>query len=75
MKNYKMTSVKNEARAELHDALGLTGAELEDDGLIDREVFAEVPPRVEYSLSDLGKSLRPIWDAMETWGVQYKNSL
>lgn len=41
---------------------------LEDDGLIEREVFAEVPPRVEYSLSEIGKSLRPIWDAMEAWG-------
>lgn len=48
---------------------------LEDDGLIEREVFAEVPPRVEYSLSEIGKSLRPIWDAMEAWGIEYKNSI
>ena len=48
---------------------------LEDDGLIEREVFAEVPPRVEYSLSEIGKSLRPIWDAMEAWGNDYKNHL
>lgn len=48
---------------------------LEDDGLIEREVFAEVPPRVEYSLSDIGKSLRPIWDAMEAWGIEYKANL
>lgn len=48
---------------------------LESDGLIDREVFAEVPPRVEYSLSELGRSLRPIWDAMATWGTEYKNRL
>ena len=48
---------------------------LETDGLIEREVFAEVPPRVEYSLSNLGKSLRPIWDAMETWGNEYKSNL
>ena len=48
---------------------------LESDGLIEREVFAEVPPRVEYSLSELGKSLQPIWDAMEEWGEMYKKSL
>ncbi|PWM75301.1 MAG: transcriptional regulator [Bacillota bacterium] len=47
---------------------------LENDGLIEREVFAEVPPRVEYSLSEIGKSLRPIWDAMEIWGNEYKAS-
>lgn len=38
---------------------------LEKDGIIVREVFAEVPPRVVYSLSELGNSLRPIWQAME----------
>lgn len=48
---------------------------LENDGLIERKVFAEVPPRVEYSLSDTGKSLRGIWDAMAEWGKEYKNSL
>lgn len=46
---------------------------LEDDGIIEREVFAEVPPRVEYSLSDLGKTLKPILDAMSDWGNDYKN--
>jgi DNA-binding HxlR family transcriptional regulator len=48
---------------------------LEDDGLIEREVFAEVPPRVEYSLSPLGQSLKPILDAMYDWGTNYKKSV
>lgn len=48
---------------------------LEDDGLIIREVFAEVPPRVEYSLSPLGESLKPVFDAMVEWGTKYKASL
>lgn len=48
---------------------------LEEDGLVEREVFAEVPPRVEYSLSALGKTLRPILDAMWNWGNEYKNSI
>ncbi len=45
---------------------------LENDGLVDREVFAEIPPRVVYSLSELGNSLRPIIDAMKDWGEDYK---
>lgn len=47
---------------------------LEEDKLIEREVFAEVPPRVEYSLSPLGQSLKPILDAMYVWGTNYKTS-
>ena len=48
---------------------------LEDDGLIEREIFAEIPPRVEYSLSPLGQTLKPILDAMADWGSDYKNNL
>ena len=48
---------------------------LEYDGLVNREVFAEVPPRVEYSLSELGQTLKPILDAMFDWGTDYKNSV
>lgn len=48
---------------------------LEEDGIIEREVFAEVPPRVVYSLSELGKTLKPILDAMVDWGTDYKNNL
>ncbi len=45
---------------------------MEADGIITRTVYAEVPPRVEYSLSELGETMRPILDAMETWGNSYK---
>lgn len=48
---------------------------LEEDGLIQRKVFAEVPPRVEYSLTDLGETLCPILDAMRSWGEDYKKRL
>lgn len=48
---------------------------MESDGIITRTVFPEVPPRVEYALSDLGKSMQPIMDAMEDWGKNYKKSL
>lgn len=46
---------------------------MEGDGIITRTVYAEVPPRVEYALSGLGESMRPILDAMEQWGTNYKN--
>lgn len=49
--------------------------DMEESGLIDRKVYAEVPPRVEYSLTELGQSLKPILDSMESWGAEYKASM
>lgn len=47
---------------------------LEEKGIIEREVFPEVPPRVEYTLTDLGKTLEPIIDSMHAWGEFYKST-
>ena len=48
---------------------------MEEDGLITRTVYPVVPPRVEYALSELGESLKPILDSMVAWGNAYKQSL
>ena len=48
---------------------------MEADGLITRTIYPEVPPRVEYALSDLGQSMRPIIKVMEDWGINYKKQL
>jgi|SRR6476661_1786577 len=66
---------------ELHRALnGITQKmltqqlrEMEQDGIIHREVYLQVPPKVEYSLTELGKTLQPILDAMHDWGIKYLN--
>ncbi len=46
--------------------------DMEDKGLVSRKVYAEVPPRVEYTLTETGYSLKPILDAMANWGAEYK---
>lgn len=48
---------------------------MEEDGLVDRKVYAEVPPRVEYSLTETGISLKPILDSLYCWGEQYQEKM
>ena len=48
---------------------------MESDGLVTRTVYPEVPPRVEYALSPLGDTLRPILDALEVWGRGYQQAV
>ena len=46
--------------------------QMERDGLVHREVYPEVPPRVEYSLTETGRTLKPVIEAMKNWGTWYK---
>ena len=48
---------------------------MEEDGIVTRTVYPEVPPRVEYALSQMGESMRPIIKAMEDWGIAYEKSM
>lgn len=69
--NELQKSLKGISQKVLTDSL----RSMESDGIVVRTVFAEVPPRVEYSLSNLGESMRPIISAMETWGIWYKSQI
>ncbi|MDP4147083.1 MAG: helix-turn-helix domain-containing protein [Bacillota bacterium] len=49
--------------------------EMEEDGLVARKVYAEVPPRVEYSLTETGMSLKSVLDSLGSWGKHYKEKI
>ena len=66
--NELMKNLEGISQKVLTDAL----RSMEADGIITRTVYAEVPPRVEYALSDLGKTMEPILDSMQAWGERYQ---
>lgn len=71
----RFTELKNDVPGISQKVLTDNLRAMEGDGIVSREVFAEVPPRVIYSLTDIGQSLLPIIDAMADWGNSYKHCL
>lgn len=75
MRPWRFNELRKDLEGISHKVLSDSLRSMEEDGLIVRTAYPEVPPRVEYSLSKLGESMRPIMDAMEAWGTEYKKNL
>lgn len=69
---WRFNELKNDLNGISQKVLTDSLRSMEEDGIVVRTVYPEVPPRVEYSLSELGRSMRPIMDAMAVWGNSYK---
>ncbi|MDE5576987.1 MAG: helix-turn-helix transcriptional regulator [Oscillospiraceae bacterium] len=71
---WRFNELKNDLDGISQKVLSDSLRSMEDDGIIVRNVYPEVPPKVEYSLTELGHSMRPILDSMAAWGTEYKAS-
>ncbi len=71
---WRFNELKNSLEGISQKVLSDSLRSMEEDGIIVKTVYPEVPPKVEYSLSELGESMRPILDVMEVWGAEYKAS-
>lgn len=74
MRPWRFNELKKDLEGISQKVLTASLRSMEEDGIITRTVYPEVPPRVEYALSELGESMRPILDAMKKWGTDYKNT-
>ena len=74
VKPWRFNELQKDLEGISHKVLTDSLRSMESDGIINRTVYPEVPPRVEYSLSHLGESMRPILDAMDNWGNGYKKT-
>ena len=72
---WRFNELKNDLEGVSQKVLTDSLRAMEKDGIVIRTVYPEVPPRVEYSLSDLGESMRPILDSMEAWGKSYQTMI
>ena len=73
-KNLRFNELKKDLDGISQKVLTDSLRSMEEDGIITRTVYPEVPPRVKYALSDVGESMRPILTAMQEWGTNYKKS-
>jgi DNA-binding HxlR family transcriptional regulator len=72
---WRFNELKKDLEGISHKVLTESLRSMEQDGIIVRTVYPETPPRVEYALSPLGESMRPILNSMAAWGQEYKASL
>lgn len=72
MRPWRFNELKKDLEGISQKSLTDSLRSMEEDGLVVRTVYPEAPPRVEYSLSELGESMRPILDAMEAFGANYQ---
>lgn len=72
MRPWRFNELKRSLEGVSQKVLTASLRSMEEDGLITRTVYPEVPPRVEYALSDLGETMQPIMKAMAEWGTVYK---
>lgn len=74
MRTWRFNELKKDLDGISQKVLTESLRSMDEDGLITRTVYPEVPPKVEYSLTELGESMRPILNAMADWGSNYKRS-
>ena len=72
VRSWRFNELKRSLEGISHKVLSSSLREMERDGIISRKVYDTRPPMVEYSLTELGQTLRPVLSAMETWGNFYK---
>ena len=75
IRSWRFNELKKNLRGISQKVLTDSLRSMEEDGIIIRTVYAEVPPRVEYTLSELGYSMKPIMDSMEQWGLNYQKKV
>ncbi|WP_289660820.1 winged helix-turn-helix transcriptional regulator [Flavobacterium panacagri] len=71
----RFSELRNQIKGITERMLTLQLRELEKEGLIKRTVYAEVPPRVDYELTEIAKELVPIWNQLSNWGAKHKEIL
>lgn len=72
---WRFNELKKDLKGISQNVLTYNLRSMEKDGIIIRKIYPEIPPKVEYGLTKLGKSMKPIIKSMEKWGVEYKNKI
>lgn len=72
-RSWRFNELKKDLKGISQNVLTYNLRSMEKDGIIIRKIYPEIPPKVEYGLTKLGKSMKPIIKSMEKWGIEYKN--